>query len=257
MTTRSHAAGSVVWLDLSTTDVDRARRYYGELLGWEYEASDTGQGVYVIARVPGGEVGGMMAQDPAQTETGVPSAWTVFFGTDDIDHAVARVEELGGSVLEPPFAIPGDVRIAIVADPTGAVCGLMETSDPGVVWGAGGSPCWVECLTREPETSRRFHESLFGWKSGEGTGDYVVFSTDGSQVAGLMAMPPQVPEEAPSYWLVYFAVDDVDEMCGRTEREGGTVLEPTHGIDEGRFAVLEDPTGAVFAVFEGGIGTVA
>jgi predicted enzyme related to lactoylglutathione lyase len=108
----------------------------------------------------------------------------------------------------------------------------------------------VECLTRDAAASTAFYEDLFGWKSESGTGGYVVFASDGERVAGLMAMPEAVPSEAPSYWLVYFSTDDVERCCERALAAGGVVLEPTHEIDEGRFAVVADPCGAVFAVFE-------
>jgi hypothetical protein len=65
-----------------------------------------------------------------------------------------------------------------------------------------------------------------------------------------MAMPPQVPAEAPSHWLVYFAVADIDRAVAATAKLGGAVAQPPMDIEPGRFAILEDPRGAVFAVCE-------
>jgi predicted enzyme related to lactoylglutathione lyase len=113
--------------------------------------------------------------------------------------------------------------------------------------------CWAECLSRDLDASRGFYEQLFGWKGEEGSGGYVVFSLDGERVGGLMAMPPTVPAEAPSHWLVYFATD-VARACAQAGELGGQVLERAHDIEEGRFAFLTDPAGAVFAVFEGSTG---
>jgi predicted enzyme related to lactoylglutathione lyase len=239
-----------VWVDLATSDLDGAMRFYEGLLGWRSDASDTPMGRYIVARIDAGEVGGMMAQP--SLDAGIPSAWTVIVGDDHLDATLARAEELGGTVLQPPMPIPGGARIAVVADPAGAVLALMEApaAPTGMAWGEPGAVCWVECLTRDPGKSLDFYEQLFGWKAEEGPGGYIVLSSDGERVGGLMAMPPSVPAEAPSHWLVYFAAD-VAAACARARELGGDVLEPPHAISEGRFAVLADPAGAVFCVFEG------
>lgn len=244
--------GTVVWVDLSTTDVERAIHFYERLFGWHYNEHDTEMGTYVVARVAAGEVGGMMSQPPEQAASGVPPSWTVFIGTEHLEATLAAARELGGSVLQSPMSIPGGARVAVVADPTGAALALMQSppSEHGMVWGEPGGVSWIECLSRDPAASRRFHEELFGWKSEEGTGGYVVFNRDGERVGGLTATPASVPAEVPSCWLVYFAVADVTSTCARVAELGAVVLEPAHDIEEGRFAVLEDPAGAVFAVFE-------
>jgi predicted enzyme related to lactoylglutathione lyase len=241
-----------VWVDLSTPDVERAIHFYERLFGWHYEEHDSAMGTYVVARVAGGEVGGMMAQPPDQAASGVPPCWTVFVGVEHLETTLATARRLGGSVLRPAVSIPGGGRIAVVADPTGAALALMQAppSDRGMVWDENGSVTWTECLSRDHVASRRFYDELFGWKSEEGTGGYVVFNHDAERIGGLMAVPTNVPPGVPSYWLVYFAVRDVSSTCAQTEAQGGTVLEPVHDIDEGRFAVLADPAGAVFAVFE-------
>jgi predicted enzyme related to lactoylglutathione lyase len=245
-------AGTVVWVDLSTSDVERAIHFYERLFGWHYDEHETETGLYVVARVAAGEVGGMMSQAPEEIATGAPPSWTVVVGSDQLEAALDETLELGGSVLQRPLSIPGGARIAVIADPSGAVLALMQAppSEHGMVWGETGAVSWVECLSRDPAASRRFCEALFGWKSEEGTGGYVVFSRDGERVGGLMTMPAAVPVDVPSYWLAYFAVDDVASTCARVPELGGTVIEPTHDIEEGRFAVLGDPAGAVFAVFE-------
>lgn len=243
------ANGSVVWVDLSTPDLDAAIHFYEQLLGWHYEEHEAGMGTYVTARIEGGDVGGMMAQAPEQA--GIPPAWTVFVGCDHLENTLARVRELGGSVVKTPFSIPGGARIAVIADPTGATLALAEgaLADRTIVRYKSGAPGWVECQSRDVNRSRDFYEALFGWEAEEGTRGYLVFMRNGEQVCGVMAMPDDVPAEVPSHWMVYF-VADVARAAEQVPGLGGTVEYPTHDIDEGRFAVLTDPTGAVFAVFE-------
>ena len=245
-------SGTVVWIDLSTTDIDGAIEFYQRLFDWRYERTDTPMGAYIVARVDTGEVGGMMAQPPEDTAAGLPPAWTVVVGDDHLDASLERTRELGGSVLQPAVPIPGGARIAVIADPTGAALALMEVppSPHGIAWAEPAAVSWVECLSRDPRAARDFYEQLFGWKAEEGTAGYVVFGLGVERVAGLMGMPPSVPEDVPSHWLVYFSVVDAHATCARAEAHGGTVLVPVHEIDEGRFAVLADPAGAVFAVFQ-------
>lgn len=252
----SRRAGTVVWVDLSTTDIDQSIHFYERLFGWHYDEQDSDMGLYVVARVDAGEVGGMMAQPADDTAAGVPASWTVVVGDDHLETTLARARVLGGSVLQLPMSIPGGARIAVIADPSGAALALMQSppSPHGMAWGETGAVSWVECLSRDPAVARGFYQELFGWKGEEGTGGYVVFHFDDERVGGLMGVPASVPADVPSYWLVYFAVNDAHATCARAETHGGTVLEPVHDIEEGRFAVLADPAGAVFAIFESRAG---
>jgi len=252
MTSAREQEGRVVWVGLSTPDVAGAIHFYERLFGWHYTEQDTEEGVYVTARVAAGRVGGMMPETSEQAAAGIPPAWTVSFGAGHLEPVVATARELGGSVRQNALSLPGGGRAAVIADPAGAELGLMEAPASESVMAAGevGAVCWAECLSRDPVAARRFYEQLLGWTSEEGTGGYVVFSRDGARVGGLMAMPSSVPEQAPSHWLVYFAVADVAVSCECATGSGGTVLVPAHDIEQGRFAVLADPAGAAFAVLE-------
>lgn len=119
-----------------------------------------------------------------------------------------------------------------------------------------GTAAWVDLSTPDVEASRRFYEALLGWSAREGEGGYWLFEQGGEEVAGLMAMPAEVPAEVPSYWLAYFAVGDVDTAVARAGELGGSALAPPMSFDDMRFAVLQDPQQAVFGVLalEGGAG---
>jgi uncharacterized protein len=252
----SRRTGTVVWVDLSTTDLDQSIHFYEPLFGWHYDETESERGVYVIARVDAGEVGGMMAQPRDDAAAGRPPSWSVVVGDDHLETTLARTRELGGSVRQPTMSIPGGARIAVIADPTGAALALMQPppSPHGMAWGETGAVSWVECLSRDPIAARGFYEELFGWKGEDGTGGYVVFVLDDERVGGLIGIPADVATEVPSNWLVYFGVIDAHATCARAGTHGGTVLEPVHEIEDGRFAVLADPAGAVFAVFESRAG---
>lgn len=114
------------WSELLTSDVDGAKTFYGGVFGWGAETSGEGPGAYTEWKVDGRSVGGMMAR-PAELPGEVPDFWGVYFVVEDCDAAVARVQELGGSLRMGPMDIePG--RFAVVADPQGAAFNVMRLS---------------------------------------------------------------------------------------------------------------------------------
>jgi predicted enzyme related to lactoylglutathione lyase len=241
--------GTVAWVDLSTPDVDGAADFYAALLGWELQSEETSVGRYVIGMVPAGPAAGVMA--PSDDDAGMPPAWTVFVSVADIDASFALAVDAGGAGLQPPMEIPGGDRIAVVLDPAGAVIGMMQpTSEGGMARGDLGTVAWVDTASRHVAASRAFYGKVFGWTASDSP-TYTIFTCDGEEVAGLMEVPPGVPDEVPAYWLVYFAVGDVDATVARAVELGGVIAAPPMTVETMRFAVIEDPTGATFAVLHG------
>ncbi len=254
-TITNQVPGTICWADLGTTDIEGARSFYGELLGWSISGDETPLGTYYIAKVGDRDAAGMMALSPDQRAMGIPPVWTTFIYVERLEDTIAVAEAEGGEVLQPPFDIPDNARIAMLADPTGASFALFEgPPEQGLeVFGESGALCWAEVLSRDPARAEAFYGAVFGWKaetSESGGTRYTMFKLDGRDVAGLMAMPAEVPAEAPSHWMTYFAVDDAEATCAKAAQAGGKVLRPATEIGIGRFAVLEDPAGAVFSVFE-------
>lgn len=245
--------GAVTWVDLSTPDVKAAVAFYRELLGWsDVSVSPTPMGDYHIGKVGDHEVAGLMGQGPELE--GTPPMWTVFVYTDDVDATAAAVAESGGNVLTQPFDIP-QARVAIIADPAGAMLGLFGGPEiEGEYYSQEvGRVCWAELMTRDPDGAQRFYGKLFGWQAvteQAGGRDYTTFTLGDESVAGMMMMPDAVPSEVPPYWSAYFVVSD----CGATEKMvatlGGEVYLPTMTMDMGRFASFADPQAATFNVME-------
>jgi uncharacterized protein len=123
--------------------------------------------------------------------------------------------------------------------------------DGAEITGTVGSLCWCELQTPRVEDAKRFYPAVFGWgeRSGEFAGmAYSEWLLDGESVAGMMQMPPDLPEEVAAFWLVYFGVSDCDATVQLAGRLGAEVLVPPFDSPAGRFAVLQDPLGAAFAV---------
>lgn len=243
--------GAPTWLDLSTSDVEAAVGFYTGLLGWTVTRSPSPFGTYAIGAVGEVEVGGMMEPVPVE---GMPAVWTVFFAVTDVDATVAAIQAIGGAVLQPAFDLP-DARIAVVADPTGAMLGLIngDRAEGRYLDRGPGTVRWVELLTRDLAAAEAFYAEVFGWKAEtsqrEGS-SYTVFTLDGDEVAGMMLMPAEVPAEVPAYWSAYYLVDDAAATAARATELGGTVVVAPTAVDGDRFAILEDPQGAVFGVLQ-------
>ena len=116
---------------------------------------------------------------------------------------------------------------------------------------------WYELLTSDPDAARRFYTELIGWGTtewGEGEEPYVMWTTDGTSKGSIGGVIP-LPEEAKKagarpHWLPYVGTSDIEATVSEAEKLGGKVMVPLTEIPTvGRFAVLSDPQGAVFAVF--------
>jgi len=99
--------------------------------------------------------------------------------------------------------------------------------------------------------ARSFYEAVFGWtpKDVSSPGQpYTEFQLEGRSIAGATEMDPMVPAEVPNYWLVYFAVDDVDETHAKATGAGGSELLAPLDFPGGRMSIVRDPQGAAFGL---------
>jgi predicted enzyme related to lactoylglutathione lyase len=250
-----YAHGVPSWVDLGTTDVEDAKRFYGALFGWEAEDMPTDQGMpYTMFTKNGKVVAGMGSISPEQAAAGVPPVWSTYLNVDNADEAIAKVTEAGGTVVMPAMDVMGSGRMAFVADTTGAAFGLWEAgSHTGAqLVNEHGSFGWNELLTDDTEAAAKFYADAFGYRaevSETPNGPYTAFwvegNVEGNAAAGMMPKNPGMGP-IPNYWGVYFTVDDVDQLVGDVQANGGNVIMPAMDIGVGRIAVVQDPQGAAF-----------
>lgn len=119
---------------------------------------------------------------------------------------------------------------------------------------ASGTFCWNELMTRDVAGASKFYTELLGWKavdSGMPGMDYTLLKAGDKDAGGMMAMPPDVPQEVPSHWMAYIAVDDVDASAKKVVELGGEVFHGPQDIPNvGRFCIIKDPTGAVVSLIK-------
>jgi len=245
--------GSFSWVELGSSDAGAARAFYTELFGWSVDETPMGDGPpYVRFRLDGLDVAAMYQVDPNQPNA-VPDNWGAYVSVDDVDAAVARADELGGSILVPPFDVMTAGRMAVLADPQGATFSLWQAGDHcGVmVRGEPGSLCWNELLTNDPGKAQGFYCELFGWEAMTADmpiGPYTSFFRGGTPVGGMVMLQAEWGD-VPPHWVVYFAVADCDEAVQRGSELGADLIVPAMDVPEvGRFAWLRDPVGAVFGI---------
>jgi predicted enzyme related to lactoylglutathione lyase len=243
-------SGSPTWVDLGTADLEGARRFYGRLFGWTADVSGDEYGGYTTFLLDGRPVAGA---GPLYGE-GQPTAWSTYIGTDNADAVAARVVEVGGKVLVPPFDVMEQGRMAAFLDQAGAPFSVWQ---PGTMRGAAlfdvpGALTWNELNTRDLDGSVNFYGAVFGWKfrnSAMGGLPYVVAKVGETAVCGLQPMiGDEWPDDMSPHWMVYFAVQDCDVAAQQAFTLGGEVLQPPTSLPIGRYAVLADPHGGLFAV---------
>lgn len=251
------------WVDLATPDIDRATAFYGGLFGWTaVDASPAPGMTYSMLYLDEKLVCGMGPLSAEQQAAGMPSVWTSYILVGDVDEMLTAAPGAGGSVVMPAMDIPTSGRMAMVADPSGAVLGLWQPAahQGADLFNVPGAQTWNELLTRDIAGALPFYEELFGWHwevVPTGGMDYSVARLDAkgqgaegvdTSVAGAMPMPPGVPEEAPSSWGVYFAVEVCDDAVAAAQSLGGSLVVGPMDMDGGRWAMLTDPLGAMFYV---------
>jgi uncharacterized protein len=248
----SHTPGTFSWAELSTSDPDDAKRFYGELFGWDFDDQPMpgDAGAYTLAKRDGKDVAALF---PARE--GMPTFWGSYVTVESADSAAARASDAGGTLMAEPFDVMDAGRMAIIQDPTGAVFSVWQPHGSiGATWvNSPGALTLNQLNTTDPEAAQRFYAELFGWRIDRmegGDQPYWGIYNDDRVNGGMMGMPPDAGP-MPSHWLVYFGSEDVDADAGRVGELGGQVMVPPMEVPGGRILVAQDPQGAVFGLFSG------
>lgn len=245
--------GRVVWRELMTTDVEAAKRFYGELFGWRFETAKMPGMDYTLVYAGDRQIAGIAPMMPGMQ---APPNWMSYVSVPDVDGAASTAKAQGGQVHLPPTDIPNVGRFAVLADPTGAVTAAFKSSsgDQEVGMPKPGEFCWETLNTTDIPKAQAFYTAVYGWKVGTFGPDMPTFGVgDGpsNQVASVMQPPPGVP----SHWITYAVVTDLAAARERVKKLGGTVLMDSVDVPGvGTFAVVQDPQKAIICPFQPAMG---
>lgn len=258
MSTRAaYDHGTPCWIDLISPDVDASTAFYTGLFGWTAEDSHdpgSGQRVYTNFHRDGQLVAGMAAQQEGMA--GMPAVWASYVAVDDVDAVADRVADAGGQVMMPPMQVMTQGRMALIGDPAGAMLGLWQAQDHigAQVVNEPRTWSWNELLSRDVDAAMAFYSAVLGWTyEGQDMGGFtyhVIVGGEEGGLGGLMQMPEGIPDSVPSYWGVYFTVDDLDATVARATDLGATIANGPDDSPVGRMATLMDPQGGSFTLIQ-------
>jgi predicted enzyme related to lactoylglutathione lyase len=246
----SYAHGTPCWVDVTSPELDKTIEFYKGLFGWEAERDPRPEaGGYTMFTLDDKYVA---AGSPPQQE-GMPSYWTTYIASDDVDDTAGKIRDAGGTVLMDPFDVFDSGRMTVAQDPTGATFGIWQAKEHigAQLANEPGTFMWNQCQTDDPGRATEFYEAVFGYEVDEvdmgGEQAFRVLKVGGKGVAGVRE--PTAGE--PPHWSTTFAVDDADATVAHAKEIGGAVLmEPIDIPDVGRLAVLQDSVGAAFQVMK-------
>jgi predicted enzyme related to lactoylglutathione lyase len=256
----SYEPGTFSYAELGTTDVTEAKRFYGGLFGWDFDDVPVPDSEpYTVARIEGDSIAGLASMPEQQRDSGVPPYWFSYITVASADETAGRVGELGGNVHAEPFDVMDQGRMAVIADPTGAMFGIWEpragigaerVNDPG-------SLTWNDLATSDVDAASPFYSELFGWEieeidTGAGPRYWTIGHGGGAsgRNGGMRELGP-AEQGVPPNWMPYFATPSVDDALAKAEELGGGTLMPGTEVPTGKFAAVRDPQGAAFSIVEG------
>ncbi len=245
----SNPPGSFCWLELGTSDAKAARQFYTGLFGWTVKENDMGEmGTYYIFQKNGSDAAAMYQITPEME--GMPPNWMSYVAVESADAATEKAKSLGANVINGPFDVAEHGRMTVLQDPQGAMFAVWQAKEHHgiLIRDEAGTFCWDELQARDVDAAKKFYPALFGWKMKESP-EYTEWHNGDTPIGGMMQS--QAPPQVPAYWLPYFAVDDCDATVNKAKESGAQVfVGPMNYPGVGRFALLGDPQGAVFAAIK-------
>ncbi|MGW0949328.1 VOC family protein [Streptomyces sp. NPDC002623] len=244
--------GTPCWADAMFSDLEGAKNFYGDVLGWTFGEASSEYGNYTQAYADGKAVAAVVPPMPGQEGQ---SQWCLYFASPDAAATAGKIRANGGEVLMEPMQVGDFGTMCLGREPSGAVFGVWQAGvhegfEAQAVPGAYG---WAEVFTREPEKTDRFLGAVFPYTAQQMEDDAIdfrMFNVGDETVLGRMKMTEEFPPEVPSYVNLYFVVADCDDAVARATKLGAVLRFGPMSSPFGRFAALTDPQGANFSVID-------
>lgn len=241
--------GKFVWLDLLTTDIHSAAKFYESVFGWKASSIDEN---YILLSNNGRRIAGIV-KNRFQLEDNESNQWISFISTVDIQKAHLKLVDAGAQAVAGPMPIEGRGDIGVYVAPDSAVFGTINSSsgDPEEKVAGLNDWVWNELWSTNTGAAAEFYKTLGydvvdNWNSDNGQD--LLLATGEMARAGLVEAHKS---QTKSIWLAYILVSNVDSIIARSEEAGGeTHILEGDANNVGRIALVSDPTGGMVAVFE-------
>jgi uncharacterized protein len=253
--TQQHLVGKVIFQELVTPDLARAKQFYGSLLGWTFRDLAADDLAYAEVMLGDRAIGGLFQRSvPAGEQR--QSAWLTYLAALDTDATVQTALQHGAKLLFRPRSFPDRGREAVLTDPQGAVFAVLASSsgDPPDLLAEPGEWIWNSLITGDPDTAAGFYQTLFGYEvypaPAAAGPEHLVLASQGYARASVNPPPAARPDLHP-HWLNYVRVDDAASMATRAAALGGRILvAPRPTPRGGMIALAADPLGAPFGLLQ-------
>jgi len=251
--TEVHIQGRWVWAELFADNVEAEKTFYQEVFGWQFESHGKGTDLYSLVRVAGKPIAGIIYYPkPAGAERS--ARWLPLMSVPDTARAADQAAASGGKVLVPSKNLPGRGETSVLADPEGAVFGVIHTStgDPPDVFPSYDAWLWLELWAKDASRMAEFYRPIGDYtvdrEEGPGDRTELRLMASGYPRAGILEL---FRKDLPTTWLPYVRVKDLKKTVAGVEQAGGrVVIEPSPEIRGGKVAVFLDPLGAAVAAAE-------
>jgi uncharacterized protein len=243
--------GLPCWYELASLDLDGAQSFYAGLLDWVWQDAGMPGMTYMLAKRDSAMVAGLFS-----AEMGRAPSWLTYFAVDSADQSAELAASLGAAVLMPATDIPGTGRFALIADPQGAVFGVLQPLPMPDGSGSAsfdqnkvGHGNWHDLVTSDSAAALAFYGKLFGWSVSRSMPmgpemTYHVLNRGGLDIGGCFASATAAP-----FWKPYFKVASAKAAKEQVAVLGGTVTSGPDEVPGGQFTLqCQDAQGIIFAL---------
>jgi predicted enzyme related to lactoylglutathione lyase len=210
--------------------------------------------VYTMFQFEGRNVAAGYSLDPQARSQGVSPHWMLYIASASADASAAKIAQSGGQVAASPFDVMEYGRMAVCKDPAGAHFSIWQPKmHPGLgVTNQAGAFCWADLSVPNPDAVTDFYKKVFDWEisAGQDKSGYLHIKNGEQFIGGIPPSSHRNPNEPP-HWLIYIMTNDCDNTTATAVGLGGRTLAGPMTLEGvGRIAVISDPQGAIFALYQ-------
>ena len=250
---KRYKPGEMCWTDLGTPDFAGAKKFYRAIFGWSANDLPMGPGFkYSLMSVKGEKVCLLYELAFEQRKAKISPSWLPYVSVANVAVTVKKARAAGAAIVMQPTNV-AEGTVAIIQDPTGAAIGVWQAGSHigATISDVPGTACWQDLNTPNPGTASKFYEKIFGWKWATkkyGGNEYATFMIGKQAECGMWPAPLK---NVPPSWVTHWQVVDCANTVAKAKQLGGRVVKGITAVPGVcRFALLKDPTGAVFGILE-------